>query len=139
MQKGVLSMSKFSEAELGYMQTQRLGRLATVNQRGEPQIAAVGFHYNPEHDSIDIGGRDMANTQKFRNVTRNGLASLIIDDVLPPWKTRCLEIRGHAEALHEGGEGSLPDAGPALIRLSPTRIIFWDATLEPPIGSKRNV
>ncbi|MBO0778982.1 MAG: pyridoxamine 5'-phosphate oxidase family protein, partial [Ktedonobacteraceae bacterium] len=57
-------MSKFTEAELAYLKTQRLGRLATVNQRGEPQVAAVGFHYNAELDAIDIGGFDMANTQK---------------------------------------------------------------------------
>ncbi len=39
-------LSKFTEAELEYLQSQRLGRLATVNQRGEPQVAAVGFRYN---------------------------------------------------------------------------------------------
>ena len=65
------SVSKFTEAELAYLQTQRLGRLATVNARGEPQVAAVGFRYNPEFDTIDIGGYDMANTQKFRNIARD--------------------------------------------------------------------
>ncbi len=66
-------LSKFTEAELEYLQSQRLGRLATVNQRGEPQVAAVGFRYNSELDTIDIGGHDMANSQKFRNIARNGL------------------------------------------------------------------
>ena len=84
-------MSKFTEAELAYLQSQRLGRLATVNARGEPQVAAVGFRYNPEFDTIDIGGYDLANTQKFRNIARNGLASFLVDDVLPPWKTRSFE------------------------------------------------
>src|SRR2546430_580741 len=86
------NLSKFTEGELAYMQTQRLGRLATVNKRGEPQVAAVGFRYNPELDTIDIGGRDMENSQKFRNIAQNGLVSLLIDDVLPPWQTRSLEI-----------------------------------------------
>ena len=131
-------MSKFTEAELEYLQSQRLGRLATVNERGEPQVAAVGFRYNPEFDTIDIGGYDMANTQKFRNVARNGLASLLVDDVLPPWKTRSLEIRGYAQALPEGGY-LRPNMSPALIRITPRRIIFWDATNDPPTGSKRNV
>ncbi len=49
-------LSRFTEAELEYLKTQRLGRLATVNQRGEPQVAAVSFRYNPEFDAIDIGG-----------------------------------------------------------------------------------
>ena len=135
-------MSLFSDAELQYLQTQRLGRLATVNRRGEPQVAAVGFRYNAELDTIDIGGLDMANTQKFRNVARNGWASLLIDDVLPPWKTRSLEIRGHAEALSNGVSVAgypTPTMSPALIRLIPRRIIFWDASVEPPLGSKRDV
>lgn len=132
-------LSKFSETEIAYLQSQRLGRLATVNQHGEPQVAAVGFRYNPELDTIDIGGYDMANTQKFRNVARNGLASIVIDDVLPPWKTRSLEIRGHAQALTEGGQSIVPHGSPALIRIVPTRIIFWDQTVEPPISSRRNV
>lgn len=132
-------MSKFSAEELAYLQTPRLGRLATVNERGEPQVAAVGFRYNPDLDTIDIGGRDMENTQKFRNVARNGLASLLIDDVLPPWKTRSLEIRGKAQALHDGGQPMRPGMSSALIRITPRRIIFWDATVDPPLGSKRNV
>ncbi|HEV2582438.1 MAG TPA: PPOX class F420-dependent oxidoreductase, partial [Ktedonobacteraceae bacterium] len=124
-------MSKFTEAELNYLRTQRLGRLATVNERGEPQVAAVGFRYNPEFDTIDIGGRDMAHTQKFRNVARNGLASLLVDDVLPPWKTRSMEIRGHAQALPEGGLSISSSMSPALIRITPRRIIFWDASADP--------
>lgn len=132
------SLSKFTEAELKYLQSQRLGRLATVNQRGEPQVAAVGFRYNSELDTIDIGGYDMANTQKFRNIARNGLASLLVDDVLPPWKPRGIEIRGHAQALPEGGQSITPNLSPALIRITPTRIITWDMSHSFP-RSARNV
>ena len=132
-------MSTFTEAELVYLQSQRLGRLATVNHRGEPQVAAVGFHYNPELDTIDIGGYNMETSQKFRNIARNGLVSLLVDDVLPPWRTRSLEIRGHAQALLDGGQSIAPNVSSALIRITPRRIIFWDATTDPPVGSKRNV
>lgn len=132
-------MSRFSETELAYLQTQKLGRLATVNQRGEPQVAAVGFRYNAKQDTIDIGGYDNANTQKFRNIARNGLASFLVDDVLPPWKTRSLEIRGQALALSEGGQSIDSQLSPALIRIVPKRIIFWDSTTEPATMSKRNV
>ena len=68
------NMGTFTEAELEYLRTQRLGRLATVNKHGEPQIAPVSFHYNAELDTIDIGGLNIGETQKFRNVARNGLA-----------------------------------------------------------------
>lgn len=132
-------MSKFTEAELEYLKTQRLGRLATINARGEPQIAPVGFRYNAELDTIDIGGLNMGETQKFRNVARNGLAALVIDDVLPPWKPRGIEIRGHAEALSAGGKAILPNFSPELIRLTPRRIISWDRSAEKPSRSVRDV
>jgi pyridoxamine 5'-phosphate oxidase family protein len=110
-----------------------------VNQRGAPQVTAVGFRYNPELDTIDIGGYDMAKTQKFRNVTRNELVSFLVDDVLPPWKTRSLEIRGRAEALLDGGQLIADNLDPAIIRITPTRIVFWDSSTDPTTGSKRNV
>jgi len=121
-------MSKFTEAEIAYLKSQRLGRLATVNSRGEPQIAPVTFRYNEELDTIDIGGLRNGETQKFRNIERNGLAAFVVDDILPPWKPRCLEIRGHAEALPDGGQTVQPNFSPALIRITPTRIIAFDAS-----------
>jgi len=88
----------------------------------------VTFLYNAELDTIDIGGLQNAESQKFRNVARNGLASFVIDDVLPPFQPRGIEIRGHAEALPEGGKSISPNFSPALIRLIPGRIISWNLT-----------
>ncbi len=34
-------MSHFTPAEIEYLKSQRLGRLATVNQAGEPQLIRV--------------------------------------------------------------------------------------------------
>jgi pyridoxamine 5'-phosphate oxidase family protein len=121
-------MSKFTDIELEYLKTQRLGRLATINKHGEPQIAPVTFVYNTELDTIDIGGLHNSESQKFRNVARNGLASFVIDDVLPPFQPRGIEIRGHAEALPDGGQDISSSFDLALIRLTPGRIISWNLT-----------
>ena len=121
-------MSKFTDIELEYLQTQQLGRLASVNKNGEPQIAPVIFRYHAELDTIDIGGLNMGETQKFRNVARNGLTSFVIDDIAPPFQPRGIEIRRHAEALPDGGQQISPDFSPALIRLTPGRIISWNLT-----------
>jgi pyridoxamine 5'-phosphate oxidase family protein len=121
-------MSKFTDTELEYLQTQRLGRLATVNKNGEPQIAPVTFRYNAELDTVDIGGLNMGETQKYRNVAHNRLASFVVDDVLPPFQPRGIEIRGHAEALPDGGQRISATFSPALIRLTPERIISWNLT-----------
>jgi pyridoxamine 5'-phosphate oxidase family protein len=61
----------------------------------------VGWKYNPQTDTIDVGGNDFANTKKYRDVARNGRAAIVIDEVLPPWKPRGIEIRGQAEAVKD--------------------------------------
>jgi pyridoxamine 5'-phosphate oxidase family protein len=122
-------MSAFTEKELEYLQSQRLGRLATVRPDGKPQIAPVGFRYNAELDVIDIGGRFMSQSKKFRNLAENPNVSLVIDDVLPPWQPRGVEIRGTAQALPSGGQAVFGSANyavdDALIRITPTQIIGW--------------
>lgn len=120
------------------MKTQRIGRLATVNQRGEPQNKPVGFRYNPELDTIDIGGPANGKTQKFRNIARNGLASFVVDDMTAQGVGGGIEIRAYAEVLPDGGETVSPGFSPELIRLTPKRIITWDLSDRLP-RSARNV
>jgi pyridoxamine 5'-phosphate oxidase family protein len=121
-------MSVFTPKEIEYLQSQRLGRLATINSEGKPQIAPVGFRYNPELDTIDIGGRAMSKSKKFRNILANPVVSFVVDDVLPPWQPRGVEIRGTAEALPSGGKalfGDRYEADDGLIRITPAQIIGW--------------
>jgi pyridoxamine 5'-phosphate oxidase family protein len=119
-------MSVFTEKEIEYMRSQRLGRLATVRPDGTPQIAPVGFHYNAELDVIEIGGRFMSQSKKFRNILQNPNVALVIDDVLPPWQPRFVEIRGTAQPLPTGGKalfGANYEADDAIIRITPAQII----------------
>jgi|SRR5579862_50085 len=132
-------MSVFTPEEIEYMRSQRLGRLATVNAAGAPHIAPVGFRYNPDLDTIDIGGLDVSATRKYRDVQRDGRVAFVIDDVLPPWKPRGIEIRGNAEAMDQGGKDINPNFGDALIRITPTRVIAWGLSDEPRRTNARNV
>jgi pyridoxamine 5'-phosphate oxidase family protein len=136
----------FTAAETGYLKTQELGRLATVQPDGTPQVNPVGFHYNEELATIDIGGYNMASSQKFRNVTENSRVAFVVDDIVSrqPWRVRCLEIRGIAEAV--GGDTLSQAAGhdDAIIRIRPRRIISFgiDGPDREPhllVPSKRNV
>lgn len=118
-------MSVFSAAELMFLRTERLlGRLATVDATGQPHVVPVGWSYNPEHDTIDVGGRDLERTRKFRNAAAHPLVSLVVDDVLPPWQPRCVQVRGTAVALpaaeRPGGGSSAP-----LLRITPTTVVSW--------------
>jgi pyridoxamine 5'-phosphate oxidase family protein len=112
--------------EVAYLQSQRLGRLATVDARGAPQNNPVGFFYNPVHGSIDIGGRAMGTTRKFRNVSANPMVAFVVDDLVSvqPWRVRCVEIRGRAEALSDQPP-PIQGMSPEIIRIYPERVISF--------------
>ena len=116
----------FSDAELAYLAGQRLGRLATMQPDGTLQASPVGFRYNPATGTIDIGGFNMTASRKFRNVADNGRAAFVVDDIasVDPWRVRCVEIRGHAEAIAAPADSAAPVQG-AIIRIHPDRIISF--------------
>lgn len=118
-------MSVFSAGEIDYLGSQRLGRLATVGQDGMPHVVPVAFRYNPDADSIDIGGHDFAKRKKFRDVQRTGVAALVVDDVLPPWRPRAVEVRGQASTLDTGGKAIMDGFDDPIIRITPSRIVTW--------------
>jgi pyridoxamine 5'-phosphate oxidase family protein len=116
-------MSKFTAEEIAYLASQRLGRLATTNGKGDLHVVPVGFRYNPDHDTIDIGGFNMATSKKYREALRHGRAAFVVDDVLPPWKPRFVEVRGTVEAVAEGGHALNQGFDPDILRVTPTYIV----------------
>jgi len=95
-------MSAFTEKEIEYLNEQRLGRLATVDAEGRPHVVPVAFRYNAKLDAVDIGGHNFAGSKKFRDAGKTGKAAFVVDDVLPPWRVRGVEVRGRAEIRSEG-------------------------------------
>jgi pyridoxamine 5'-phosphate oxidase family protein len=125
-------MSVFTDAERKYLGSQLLGRLATIGPDGAPQVRPVGYRYNADLDTIDIGGFDMAATRKYRNVQADPRASFVVDDLAStdPWRPRGVEIRGRAEAMAAGGatgEGMSAE----FIRIHPARVLGWGLDTEP--------
>src|SRR5579871_5136873 len=121
-------MSVFSPAEIAYLQSQRLGRLATVGADGQPHAVPVGFRYNPDHDTIDIGGHSgFTKRKKYRDVSQNNKVAFVIDDLasVNPWIARGIEIRGEAEILDTGGQEIGPGFDPDMFRIKPRRIVSW--------------
>jgi pyridoxamine 5'-phosphate oxidase family protein len=116
----------FSNAEIAYLATQRLGRLATMQPDGTLQANPVGFRYNPATGTIDIGGFNMTASRKFRNVAENGRAAFVVDDIasVDPWRVRCVEIRGHAQAIAAPADSAAPVRG-AIIRIHPDRVLSF--------------
>ena len=111
-------MTVYTEAELAYLQGERrLAHVATVGKDGTPHVTPVGmWSIDPGSGVVEVTGHSFAATKKFRDVARSGRAAIVVDDVLPPWQPRGVEVRGHAEAV----DGPQPS-----IRIRPTRIVAW--------------
>jgi pyridoxamine 5'-phosphate oxidase family protein len=118
-------MSAFTDAEIEYLASQRLGRIATVGADGAPHVVPVGFRYNAETDTIDIGGHTLDETKKWRDLRRDPRIAFVVDDVLPPWRPRMIEVRGTAELLATGGADLGRGFAAELIRVTPSRIITY--------------
>ena len=120
-------MSAFTPAEIACLQSQRLGGIATVGSDGRPHVVPVGFRYNPEPDTIDIGGHDFAKRKKFRDVKQNPHVAFVVDDLasISPWRARGIEIRGEAEVWGVGGQNIIRGFDAEMFRIQPTRVISW--------------
>jgi pyridoxamine 5'-phosphate oxidase family protein len=127
-------MSVFTQAEIEYLTSVTLGRLATIGRDGRPHIAPVTYVYNPEEDTIDVGGIDFGNTKKWRDVQHNTNVTFLIDDFTGT-SARAVEVRGDAEA-HEAGGSQINPRFPhfveQFVRIRPRYVVGWG--LDPDTG-----
>lgn len=100
-------MGRFTPEEIAYLQSQRLGRLATVNEKGDLHVVPVAFRYNADHDTIDIGGHNIGPTKKYRDAVRHGRVAFVIDDVLPPGNRAWLKCGAPYKANLQGERKSI--------------------------------
>ena len=124
-------MSAFTDAEIEFVNSQRLGRLATVGADGMPHVVPVAVFYDPEADALVIGANAgfgeavMTSSKKFRDAQRRPKAAVVFDDPGP----RILEVRGQAETHLDGGREAGRRVGapfsfvPAWISIRPRRIV----------------
>jgi pyridoxamine 5'-phosphate oxidase family protein len=118
-------MNVFTDAEQSYLDSQPLGRLATLGPDGAPQTRPVGYTYNRDLNTIDIGGHNLAVSRKYRNIQADNRVSFVIDDLASttPWSPRGIEIRGTAEILI--ADPLRPGFTADLIRIHPVRVLAW--------------
>src|SRR3954447_18085738 len=114
-------MTELTAAQIAYLGSQRLGRIATTGADGKPHVVPTSFHCNPDLGTIDVGGHHVATTKKYRDVQANGWAAIVVDNLasIDPWRPRMLEIRGRAEAIPDGGRSFGLGFGDAFIRIHP--------------------
>ncbi len=126
------AQNTFTPAEVAYLQSQRLGRIATVGSKGQPHVVPVGFRYNPETKTIDVGGHGFARSKKWRDAQNDPRVAIVIDDIAStnPWRARGVEVRGEAAVLTTGGQAIGPGFDAEMLRITPRRIVSWGINSE---------
>ena len=124
-------MTTFTDAEIEFLNSQRLGRLATVGADGMPHVVPVAVFYDPGAEALVIGANAqfgeeiMAASKKFRDAQARPKVAVVLDAPSP----RILEVRGEAETHLDGGADVGQRLGapfrfcPAWIRIRPRRIV----------------
>lgn len=108
----------FSGKEVEYIKSQPVARIATAAEvrtgpdyrledntsiTVQPDVVPVGFYFDGEY--FYIGGFNMPKSTKYKNVLRNSLVALVIDDLISikPWQPRGIRVYGDAEITKRQG------------------------------------
>ena len=96
----------FTEPELEFLRSQRIGRLATVGPSGWPHVVPVMYAFNDSGVfEFDVDG------VKLRNLTAEPRAAMVVDAAGPK---RGVAVQGRAELI-----------GPERARLTGVRKFSW--------------
>ncbi len=97
----------FTEKEIEYLKSQRLGRLATVSKNGQPDVVPVGFQLDGNTIWVGSGTQEIFfRGKKYLNVSKgNQKVAFVVDDLesIQPWKPRTIKIYGTAEVVDHSG------------------------------------
>ena len=125
-------MSVFSRAEIAYLQSNTMGRLATIGPDGMPHLVPLTYRFNADEDAIDIGGVDFGTSKKWQDMLQNPRVAFLVDDASPAG-AHAIEIRGDVETHLSGGDlinPRFPNFKPEFVRLRPRRIVSWGIDTE---------
>jgi pyridoxamine 5'-phosphate oxidase family protein len=101
-----MDVMDFTEPELEFLRSQRVGRLATVGPNGWPHVVPVMYALNDAGAfEFDVDG------VKLRNLTAEPRAAIVIDAMGPK---RGVTVQGRAELI-----------GPARARLTGVHKFSW--------------
>lgn len=126
-----------SDAEVNYLKTQRLARIASASAKGVPEVSPVGFEFDGKYFWVGSHSQEIFHaTRRYRNITGgNSRVSLVVDDLVSvdPWRPRGIKVHGTAKVLdHDGifGKGEY-------FRITPRKTVSWG--IEPSSHSKPSV
>ena len=102
-----MSFAGFSPAELEFLRSQRLARLATVSPAGWPHVMPVVYELVERDSALEFD----ADGAKLRNLLAEPRAALVVDAMGPK---RGLAVQGRCEIV-----------GHERARLTPAKTFSW--------------
>ena len=101
-------MVTFTEAQIAFIEAQRVGRLATADAAGRPHVVPVCYARDGAafYVALDAKPKRVApeRLRRVRNILENPRAALVIDRYSDDWSALAyLLLRGPAELLPPGG------------------------------------
>ncbi|MEP7198503.1 MAG: PPOX class F420-dependent oxidoreductase [Chloroflexota bacterium] len=108
----------FSTAEVTYIKSQPLARIATVSPSAQPDVAPVSFQFDGQR--FFIGGFNNPTTMKYKNVQKGSVkVALAVDDLAStsPWVARGIKIHGVASIVERDGR--------PVLQVTPKRHWSW--------------
>lgn len=116
----------FTDAELDFVRSQPLGRLATASPTGELDVVAVLCIYRRSLGVFLTGSGALERTRRYHNARRNPRFSLVFDDVdWDPYTIRGVKVTGAMEIGIADDEMNLGETGVPLLVLRPERKWSW--------------
>ena len=99
----------FSTAERAYLETARVGRLATADERGRPNVVPVCFAL---HDGTLVSAIDEkpkneepSELRRARDVRENPYVAVVVDEYSGDWSAlRWVQVRGRAALVDPGDD-----------------------------------
>lgn len=77
------------------------------------------------HSPVSVHLLYIATGHPAVDALRHGRVAFVVDDVLPPWKPRFVEVRGTVQAEATGGTEIVPNFAPEMLRITPTFIVSF--------------
>jgi len=120
----------FTDAEIAYLRSQSLARIATLDHGGQPDVVPVAVEFDGTFFWVG-GGATVLDTRKFRNV-RDGSSkvALVVDDMVSfdPFIARGVRVYGTAVQPFE----RVGMVGPGTyMRITPVVSWSWNMAGEP--------
>lgn len=102
-------MRELTEQERAFLQSQRVARLATVDEQGQPFVVPICYAFDGRviYSALDEKPKQVAPTQlkRVRNMLAHPRVGLVVDEYDEDWsRLAYVQIRGQAALVQPGTE-----------------------------------